>query len=75
MFTVLKVLLMSRATVILCVWGVILLNPLTIVLLMLCSAMIVEWMFVYVYCIESLAQVHSYSNCTWMGCHLIESPG
>ena len=43
MFTVSKALLMSRVTVSVRTWGV--LKPLTIVVLMLCSAVIVEWRF------------------------------
>ena len=50
MFTVSKALLMSRATVIEHAAGVILLNPLAIVLLMFCSAVIVAYFGIRVVC-------------------------
>ena len=53
MFTVSKALLMSRATVIVRAGGIIRLNPLAIVLLMLCSTVIVEGLFEAVLCVVS----------------------
>ena len=51
MFTVLNTLLMSNATVIVCVGGMGWLKPVMTVLLMLCSAVFVECLVLNPYCV------------------------
>ena len=54
MLTVSNALLMSSATVILCFSGLFLLKPVAMVLFMLCSAVLVEWLLLKPCCLEML---------------------
>ena len=52
MLTVSNALLMSSATVIVCFSGLFLLKPVAMVLFMLCSAVLVEWLLLKPCCLE-----------------------
>ena len=52
MLTVSKALLMSSATVIICSGGLFWLKPVALVLFMLCSAVLVEWLLLKPCCVE-----------------------
>ena len=75
MYTVAKAFFMCRATVIVRARGVIGLNPMSIALLMICSAVIVEWHFEAVLCLawviwkKSISRVLAINARSEMGLH------
>ena len=57
MLTVSDALLMSSATVSVCSCGLFCLKPVAMVLFMLCSAVLVEWLFLMPCCVEMYGDV------------------